>query len=141
MTLVEGPLNNLKQVRKTPSWPRSWANSSLLCLCSTGMRGPTCIFWANLTPCSPQSTVQFHAPRKFYDRRMLQDQPLPQQQQEQDKGPLAEFTPGLSYSHRILPYNPHTNLHIIRAEALRQRKRAAAKAANAGPGGPARLAW
>ena len=40
------------QVRKTPSWPRSWANFSLLQLIPTGMHGPTCIFCANLTPFS-----------------------------------------------------------------------------------------
>ena len=38
------------QVRKTPSWPRSWANSSLNSCIPTGMYGPTCLFWANLTP-------------------------------------------------------------------------------------------
>jgi hypothetical protein len=44
------------QVRKTPSWPRSWANFSLLQLCShsLGMHRPTCIVWANLTPFSAQ---------------------------------------------------------------------------------------
>ena len=42
------------QVRKTPSWPRSWANSSLSRCVFTGMHGPTCIFWANLTPFSLQ---------------------------------------------------------------------------------------
>jgi hypothetical protein len=42
-------------VRKTPSWPRSWANFSPLYSCiPTGMHGPTCIFWANLTPFSLQ---------------------------------------------------------------------------------------
>ena len=45
------------QVRKTPSWPRSWANFSLLYLHSprnawTNSRGPTRIFWANVTACS-----------------------------------------------------------------------------------------
>jgi microcystin degradation protein MlrC len=44
-----------RQVRKTPSWPRSWASSSLLSLYPAGMHGPTCIFWANLTPSSLQS--------------------------------------------------------------------------------------
>jgi hypothetical protein len=46
-----------KQVRKTPSWPRSWANFSLLQLYShrnTAVCGPTCTFWANLTPFSLQ---------------------------------------------------------------------------------------
>jgi hypothetical protein len=39
------------QVRKTPCWPRSRSNFSLLFSCvPTGMHGPTCIFWANLTP-------------------------------------------------------------------------------------------
>ena len=46
------------QVRKTPNWPRSWANFSLLSLyIPTGMYGPTCIFWASLTPLSPQTAV------------------------------------------------------------------------------------
>ena len=37
------------QVRKTPSWPRSWGNFSLYSCIPTGMHGPTRIFWANLT--------------------------------------------------------------------------------------------
>jgi hypothetical protein len=38
------------QVRKTPSWPRTWANLRAFYSCiSTGMHGPTCIFWANMT--------------------------------------------------------------------------------------------
>ena len=37
------------QVRKTPSWPRSWANFSLFSCIPTGRHGPTCNFWANLT--------------------------------------------------------------------------------------------
>ena len=45
----------LHQVRKMPSWPRSWANFSLFLNCiSTGMHGPTCIFWTNLTTFSLQ---------------------------------------------------------------------------------------
>ena len=41
------------KVRKALSWPRSWANFSLVYSCiPTGMHGPTCIFWANLTPFS-----------------------------------------------------------------------------------------
>jgi hypothetical protein len=42
------------QVRKTPSWPRRWANSSLLQLHPTGMHGPTTIVWSNLIPFSLQ---------------------------------------------------------------------------------------
>jgi hypothetical protein len=38
------------EVRKTPSWPRSWPNFTLHSCVPTGMHGPTCIFWANLTP-------------------------------------------------------------------------------------------
>jgi hypothetical protein len=40
------------QVRKAPSWPRSWANcSSAFYHCfPTGMHGPPCIVWASLTP-------------------------------------------------------------------------------------------
>ena len=37
------------QVRKTPSCPRNWVNSSLLYLYSH-RNVLTCIFWANLTP-------------------------------------------------------------------------------------------
>jgi hypothetical protein len=45
--------NNDNKVRKTPSWPRSWAKVAALysCFC-IGMRGSTCIIWANLTPFS-----------------------------------------------------------------------------------------
>ena len=52
------------KVRKTPSWPRSGANFSLLLLRShLGMHGPTYIFWANLTPFSPKPDVvaELHA--------------------------------------------------------------------------------
>jgi Ca2+-binding EF-hand superfamily protein len=45
------------QVRKTPTWPRSWANFSLSWLYSTGMHGQICIFWANLTPFSLQRMI------------------------------------------------------------------------------------
>ena len=31
-------------------WPRSWANFSLSSCTPAGMHGPTCIFWASLTP-------------------------------------------------------------------------------------------
>jgi microcystin degradation protein MlrC len=51
---IIGP--NIGQVSKTPSWPRSWSNFSLWRCSQTGMRGPTRIFWANLTPFSLQST-------------------------------------------------------------------------------------
>jgi hypothetical protein len=53
-----------RQVRKTPSWPRSWANFSLLYLYSHGNawvnlhHGLTCIFWANLTPFSLEGSRQ-----------------------------------------------------------------------------------
>ena len=40
------------KVRKTPSWRRRWSNFSLYRCIPTGMRGPTCILWANLTPFS-----------------------------------------------------------------------------------------
>jgi hypothetical protein len=44
---------DVSKVRKMPSWPRSWANFSLFASCATtGMPGPTYIFWANLTPFS-----------------------------------------------------------------------------------------
>jgi hypothetical protein len=44
--------SNGGKVRKMPSWPRSWANFSLYSCIPTGMDGPTCTFWANLTPFS-----------------------------------------------------------------------------------------
>jgi hypothetical protein len=43
------------QVRTIPSWPRSWVDFSLLQPSTpTGMHRPTSIFWASLTPYSPQ---------------------------------------------------------------------------------------
>jgi hypothetical protein len=52
------------QVRKTPSWPRSWANRSLFWLYSRRrMHGPACIFWANLTPVCCRSSVSSGRPR------------------------------------------------------------------------------
>jgi hypothetical protein len=54
-----GNLGMGKQVRTTPSRPRSWAKSSLLYSCTpAGMHGPTCIFWANLTPFSLKARVR-----------------------------------------------------------------------------------
>ena len=51
------------KVRKTPSWPRSWANFSILPLeFSTGMYGPTCIFWANLTAFSLKGVSTYENP-------------------------------------------------------------------------------
>jgi hypothetical protein len=44
------------EVRTTPSWPRSWANFSFYRCVPTGMRGPTSIFWANLTPSSLEAS-------------------------------------------------------------------------------------
>jgi hypothetical protein len=38
------------QVRMTPSWPRSWPTLAFYSCIPTGTHGPTCIFWANLTP-------------------------------------------------------------------------------------------
>ena len=42
------------QVRKTPCRPRNWTNFNLslpfIAVIPTGIDGPTCIFWANLTP-------------------------------------------------------------------------------------------
>jgi hypothetical protein len=45
------------EVRKTPSWPRSWANFILHSCIPTGMHGPTCIFSANLTPFSLEDLI------------------------------------------------------------------------------------
>jgi hypothetical protein len=56
LTLQRFSLDPPHQVRKTPSWPRSWANASAYYRCTpTGMYGQTCIFWANLTPSSLQN--------------------------------------------------------------------------------------
>ena len=55
------PMQAASQVRRTPSWPRSWANFSLLWMYSnipTGMHRPTCIFWANLTPLSLHCQIE-----------------------------------------------------------------------------------
>jgi hypothetical protein len=42
-----------RKVRKTPSWPPEVGPTSAFCSCiPAGMHGPTCIFWANLTPLS-----------------------------------------------------------------------------------------
>jgi hypothetical protein len=52
-------LTNRADVRKTPSWPRSWANFSLLYLYShRNPDGPTCIFWANLIPSSLRNRAE-----------------------------------------------------------------------------------
>jgi dGTP triphosphohydrolase len=42
----------LFKVRKTPSWPEVGSTSAFYSSCPTGMHGPTCIVWANLTPFS-----------------------------------------------------------------------------------------
>jgi hypothetical protein len=50
---ARGPeLAALTEVRKTPSWPRSWTTLAFSSCIPTGMHGPTCICWANLTPFS-----------------------------------------------------------------------------------------
>ena len=49
LTPIGSRLFNDGKVRKTPSWPRSWTNSSLSCCVPTGMHEPTRICWANLT--------------------------------------------------------------------------------------------
>jgi hypothetical protein len=47
------------QVRNTPCRPKNWANSSpFFSRVPTGMHGPTCIVWADLTP-SPPQRVEF----------------------------------------------------------------------------------
>jgi hypothetical protein len=47
----------IDQVRKTPSWPRSWPTSAFYSCIPTGMYGPTCIVWADLTPFALQSSA------------------------------------------------------------------------------------
>ena len=47
-----------QQVRKPPSWARSWAKFSLLELYHHRNAWPTCIFWANLTPFSLQGHME-----------------------------------------------------------------------------------
>jgi hypothetical protein len=39
-------------VRNTPSWPRSGPTSAFFSCIPTRTHGPTCVFWANLTPFS-----------------------------------------------------------------------------------------
>jgi hypothetical protein len=45
---------NNHRVRKTPSWPSSWANfePSFIAVFLLLLHGPTGIFWANVTPFS-----------------------------------------------------------------------------------------
>ena len=81
--LQSRPITNLPpaplQVRKTPSWPRSWANFSLDHCIPTGMHGPTCIFWANLTPFSPQDldwSPPFPA-KQMMRRQIVENMPDP----------------------------------------------------------------
>jgi hypothetical protein len=45
------------KVRKTPSWPEAGPNSAFYHCITTGMHGPTWIFWANLTLLSLQPTL------------------------------------------------------------------------------------
>ena len=62
------------QVRKPPSWPRSWANFSLLLIYScvpTGMHGLTCVFWTNLTPLSLQTMERRQAEEIVLMRKEL----------------------------------------------------------------------
>jgi hypothetical protein len=40
------------EVRKTLSWPEVGPTSAFYRYIPAGMRGPTCTFWANLTPFS-----------------------------------------------------------------------------------------
>jgi hypothetical protein len=55
----------MAQVRTTPSWPRSWANFSLLELHRPkGMHGPIRISWAKLTPYSLQWEPSAPPPKK-----------------------------------------------------------------------------
>jgi hypothetical protein len=56
---VEGEWLAQLQVRKTPSWPRSWANVSLFFkpYSHRNAHGSICIFWANLKPFSRPGEV------------------------------------------------------------------------------------
>ena len=63
-------------MRKPPSLPRSWANFSPFYRCiPMGMHGPTCIFWANLTPFSLARRTRYlsrrHRSRTMYDRMSM----------------------------------------------------------------------
>ena len=54
------------KVSETPSWPRSWAHLYTFYSClPTGRRGPTCIFWADLTPFSLKGSLWLHGFFKF----------------------------------------------------------------------------
>ena len=44
ITAIVCDFTTVAQVRKMPSWPRSWANFSLYSCIPTGMHGPPCIF-------------------------------------------------------------------------------------------------
>ena len=56
------------EVRIMPSWPRSWANFSLLLLHShrNRMHGPTRIFWADLTRCSLEGPRWTESPEHLH---------------------------------------------------------------------------
>ena len=47
----------ITKVRQPPSWPRSWATSAFSCCIPTGMHGPACVFWTNLTAFSLDSVA------------------------------------------------------------------------------------
>ena len=61
---VEGP-GDVMKVRRTPSWPRGWANFSVLSLYSHKNAWPTCIFWPNLTPFSLMQCCELSEVSKF----------------------------------------------------------------------------
>ena len=49
-------LDESGKVRKASSWPKVGPTIAFYSCIPTGMHGPACIFWADLTPFSPQVT-------------------------------------------------------------------------------------
>jgi hypothetical protein len=109
------------QVRKKPSWPRSWANFSLYCCIPTGMHGPTCIFWANLTPFSLQPPYIIHLAKQAIKERALEVDTFshvtskphsPRQHWHRDAGALFDGVGDLG-SHQLPPHGVVTFVPLI----------------------------
>jgi hypothetical protein len=122
------PLGNKDdaRVRKTPSWPRSRANSRLYSCIPAGMHGPTCIFWANLTPFSLAAQHPAEAPAADRLRRDAQrDLHHLRPQARSSPPPVARRRP----CSIALPIQPQCNFRIPRDSAA---KASAARSAKAG---------